>query len=229
LPAGGATSQWSIVELAGSASELHHRDPVNAPRTVTLCRVSHPAVVLGSVQPDGDVDRGRAASFGLEIVRRRTGGGAVLVEPGALAWIEVYVSNDDRLWVPDVGRAFWWLGQAWADALEALGVGGASVHHGPPVTTAWSAKVCFAGTGAGEVTVRGRKVVGMAQRRTRAGALFQCAALLRWDAARLLDVLDLAEAERAEGAVTLGDAATGLGPARRVGDIERSLVEHLPS
>jgi lipoate-protein ligase A len=89
--------------------------------------------------------------------------------------------------------------------------------------------VCFAGTGAGEVTVRGRKVIGMSQRRTRAGALFQCAALIRWDAARLLEVLSLREAERAEGAVTLGAVATGLGPAQHVDDIERSLVEHLPS
>jgi hypothetical protein len=69
----------------------------------------------------------------------------------------------------------------------------------------------------------------MAQRRTRAGAAFQCAALLRWDAARLLEVLDLSEMERAEGAVKLGTAAAGLGPARRVVDIERSLIEHLPS
>ncbi len=229
MPAGAATSPWSVVELAASAGELHHRDTVQTPRTVTLCRVSRPALVLGSTQPDGDVDRARAASSGLEVVRRRSGGGAVLVEPGALAWVEVYVSSDDPLWVPDVGRAFWWLGQAWADALTALGVAGADVHRGPPVTTAWSAKVCFAGTGAGEVTARGRKVVGMAQRRTRAGALFQCAALLAWDPGRLLEVLDLSEVERAEGAVTLGAAAAGVGPARRVGDIERSLVERLPS
>jgi lipoate-protein ligase A len=41
------------------------------------------------------------------------------------------------------------------------------------------------------VTVDGAKVVGLCQRRTRAGALFQCAALLRWDPARLVDLLDL--------------------------------------
>ncbi|HEX6476246.1 MAG TPA: hypothetical protein VF005_03150, partial [Acidimicrobiales bacterium] len=91
------------------------------------------------------------------------------------------------------------------------------------------AKVCFAGTGAGEVTVRGRKIVGIAQRRTRAGALFQCAALVEWDARRLLEVLDLVEPERAEGVVALAAAAAGLGPAIRVDDIERALVSHLPS
>jgi lipoate-protein ligase A len=229
VPAGVATPRWSSAELAGSAGELHHRDTVDAPRTVTFCRVDNPALVLGSTQPESDVDRVRATSAGLEVVRRRSGGGAVLVEPGALAWVEVYVSRDDPLWDPDVGRAFWWLGQVWADALTALGVAGAEVHRGPPVTAAWSARVCFAGTGSGEVTVGGRKVVGMSQRRTRAGALFQCAALMRWDARRLLEVLDLAEPERVEGAVALDAAAAGLGPAMGVEDIERSLVSHLPS
>ncbi len=228
MPVGAGAPGWRVVELAGSAVELHHREAVHEPRTVTLCRVSDPALVLGSTQPDEDVDRARAASLGLDVVRRRSGGGAVLVEPDALAWVEVSVSRDDPLWVPDVQRAFWWLGQAWADALTALGVTGADVHRGAPLATAWSAKVCFAGTGAGEVSVGGRKVMGMAQRRTRAGALFQCAALVRWDAPRLLAVLDLPEAVRAEGAAMLDGAAAGLGPARGVDDLERSLLEHLP-
>ena len=34
--------------------------------------------------------------------------------------------------------------------------------------------------------VDGRKVVGISQRRTRAGALFQCAALTRWNPAHTL-------------------------------------------
>lgn len=224
-----ATLPWKVVELAAGAGELHHRDTFEAPRTVTLCRVRSAALVLGSTQPDADVDHAAVASSALEVTRRRSGGGAVLVEPDALAWIEVYVSRADPLWVADVGRAFWWLGQAWADALTALGVPGADVHRGPPIATAWSSKVCFAGVGSGEVTVGGRKVVGMAQRRTRAGALFQCAALVRWDARRLLEVLVLTAPEREEGAVTLGAAAAGLGPAVGVEDIEHSLVSHLPS
>ena len=60
------------------------------------------------------------------------------------------------------------------------GGGGATVHGPAPPATAWSKLVCFAGLGPGEVTVAGAKVVGMGQRRTRAGALFQCAALLEW-------------------------------------------------
>jgi lipoate-protein ligase A len=217
-----------VARLVASAGELHHRDIVDKPRTVTLCRVRRAALVLGSTQPDRDVDRDAAASSGLEVTRRRSGGGAVVVEPGALAWVDVYVPRDDPLWVSDVAKAFWWLGEAWSESLAALGVNGAEVHRRPPITTAWSSKVCFAGVGAGEVTIRGRKVVGMAQRRTRAGAMFQCAALVRWDARRLLDVLALSESEREEGAAALAGAAAGVGPAAGADDLERSLVSHLP-
>lgn len=223
-----AAFDWSVVELAGSAGELHHRDTFEAPRTVTICRAHRAALVLGSTQPDADVDQAGVASSGVEVTRRHSGGGAVLVERDAVVWIDVYVSRMDPLWVADVGRAFWWLGQVWADTLTALGVPRADVHRGPLVSTAWSSKVCFAGLGSGEVTVGGRKVVGIAQRRTRAGSLFQCAALVRWDARRLLEVLALTEAERDEGAVSLGAAAIGLGPALRIEDIEQSLVSHLP-
>jgi lipoate-protein ligase A len=222
------TFPWRVVELGGSAGDLHHRDTFEAPRTVTLCRVRRAALVLGSTQADTDVDHARVASSGLEVTRRRSGGGAVLVEPHALAWIEVYVSRTDPLWLADVGRAFWWLGQAWVDALTVLGVPDARVHRGPPVTTAWSSKVCFAGLGSGEATVGGRKVVGMSQRRTRDGALFQCAALLQWDPRPLLELLALTDRERDEGAVSLGVAATGLAPAVSVEDVAQSLVAHLP-
>jgi hypothetical protein len=68
----------------------------------------------------------------------------------------------------------------------------------------------------------------MAQRRTRAGAMFQCAALVQWDARQLLDVLALSESERKEGAAALAGAAAGVGPAAGVDDLERSLVSHLP-
>ena len=143
---------------------------------------------------------------GTPAVRRRSGGGAVLMEPGGLVWVDVFVPAGDPLWQSDVGRAFAWLGDAWAGALGA----GATVHAGPLVTTAWSKLVCFAGLGPGEVTVAGAKVVGMAQRRTRAGALFQCAALREWRPDRLLDRLALDAGERRQVAEELAGVAAGV-------------------
>jgi lipoate---protein ligase len=145
--------------------------------------VTSPALVLGSTQPAVDERE-------VPVVRRRTGGGAVLVRPDEQLWVDVLLPAGDPLWDDDVGRSFHWMGQAWVDALRTTGVE-AAWHHGAMVCTPWCRQVCFAGIGSGEVTVDGRKVVGLAQRRTRAGALFQCAALLRWDAAALVDLLSL--------------------------------------
>src|SRR5947208_2440048 len=170
---------FPIHRLTGTATELHHRD-LPAERGVWILEAVRPALVLGSTQPMIDV-------HDVEVVRRRSGGGAVFVEPGATLWVDVVVPKGDELWDDDVGRSTYWLGDAWARACGR----GATVHRGPMVRTPWSDRVCFAGLGPGEVTVGGRKVVGISQRRWRDGALFQCAALLRWDyeaTARRLDV-----------------------------------------
>ena len=131
----------------------------------------------------------------------------MLVEPGALIWVDVLVPADDDLWEADVGRAFAWLGAAWAGALADAGMPGATCHDGPLVTTPWSGLVCFAGLGPGEVCVDGAKAVGMSQRRTRAGALFQTAALLEWRPERLLERLALSEEDRRRGARELRNVA----------------------
>jgi hypothetical protein len=52
--------------------------------------------------------------------------------------------------------------------------------------------------------------VGLSQRRTRALALFQCAALLAWDPDASLDLLVLDGDERAEGRALLAGAAAAL-------------------
>lgn len=219
---------WPVSEHRGPAAALHALDVPAVPgRALRLLRVTRPAVVLGSAQPAAAVDGAAAARAGLDVVRRRTGGGAVVVEPGRLVWVDVVVPAVDPLWQADVGRAFWWLGEAWAAALADVGVDGAVAHRGPLGRSRWSSTVCFAALGPGEVSVEGRKVVGMAQRRTRRGALFQCAVPLAWEPATLLDVLALDPRERAGAVADLTGAVravAGVAPA----DLETALAAHLP-
>lgn len=162
---------------------------------MSVFEVERPALVVGSTQPWSAADAGRAAAAGVEVVRRHSGGGAVLLRPGAVAWVDVLVPTGDRLWDRDVNRAFLWLGRAWAAALADVGVGGATVHDGPLVRSLWSARACFAGLGPGEVIVEGRKVVGMSSRRRREGALFQCAALVEWDPDGIAELVGAPRAE----------------------------------
>jgi lipoate-protein ligase A len=201
---------WRVEVLRDGIGERVAARPVGE-RSVVVFDVARPTLVLGSSQADDVVDWERVRERGVEVVHRRSGGSAVLVEPGAAVWVDVTIPAGDRWWDHDVGRAFHWLGAAWAEVLIAGGVL-ARWHDGAMQRTPWSLWVCFAGLGPGEVTVGGRKVVGLSQRRTREGALFQCCAALRWEPERLLDLLALGDADRARAAADVADVATGLGP-----------------
>lgn len=173
---------WAVERATGSAAAFHARPLPDPPARAVWCFAPDaPALVLGSSQPDSAVDHEVAARHGVAVVRRRSGGGAVLLEPGAALWVDVVVPHGDPRWHDDVGVAFHWLGEAWAEALAATGAGDPVVHRGPMVRSRWAPLVCFAGLGPGEVTLGGRKVVGISQRRTRTAARFQCIVHRRWN------------------------------------------------
>jgi lipoate-protein ligase A len=168
----------AVGHRSGSAAELHAVDafgagPIDVPH-VWRCEVTAPAIVLGSRQTHDVLDLDACARRGLAIVRRRSGGGAVLVEPGAIVWIDVVLPHGVA--PDDIRGSMEWVGECWRDALGRLGATttALTVHRGPMVCTPWSDLVCFAGTGPGEVLIGGRKLVGLSQRRTRDGIRVQC-------------------------------------------------------
>ena len=186
-PEAPGAAVWNIERARGAPADLHRRGlPVPARRLLRWCEADRAGLVLGSAQPESDVDAAVAAARGVQVVRRRSGGSAVLVGPGEVIWADVVIPRDDPLWSDDVGLAPLWVGAVWA---KALGLPGVSVHRGAMRPGRWGWLVCFGGVGPGEVLVDGRKVVGISQRRTREAALFQCAALTRWDPADTLALL----------------------------------------
>lgn len=198
---------WPLEPLTATPAHIHGRELEMSERRLVVCRPSTPALVLGSVQAEADFDREVLTARGLEVVRRRSGGGAVLVRPDNLLWTEVVLPASDPLWEADVGRSFLWLGRAWAEALRLCGIERAGVYEGPLIHSRWSRRICFAGLGPGEVTVAGRKVVGLSQRRTREGAVFHGATLLDWDPADIVSVVSATEAERSELEAQLAELA----------------------
>lgn len=196
-------------------------------RTALLVRPDRRALVLGSAQPDGDADRAACAVAGVEVVRRRSGGGAVLVGPADQVWLDVFVPFDDPLYEPDVSRASWWLGELWVEALAAAGMAGCAVHRGPLVTGPHGRTACFAGLGPGEVTAEGRKLVGISQRRDRRGAWLFSMALCPEPPGRppLEGLLRLGPAERSALASELDRSTTVL--AVPPGELEAALVARL--
>lgn len=163
-----------------TAGEFHAADllagvaPGGAP-LVWQHEVTVPALVLGSTQRDDVADREACEARGVEVVRRRSGGGAVLLVPGGVTWVDVIVPAGGAGWSDDVHRPMVWLGEQLAEVLRTVtGRTDVSVHAGSMVATEWSRTVCFDGLGAGEVVLGGAKLVGISQRRTRAGARLQC-------------------------------------------------------
>jgi lipoate---protein ligase len=221
-------SDWELRRLSGPAADLHAEPFPTAPtRAVWVLEATAPALVLGSTQSDELVGGDAAAAAGIELARRRSGGGVVLVVPGETAWVDVILPSGDPLWDDDVARGTHWLGRTWQSALADLGVAPTDVHEGRLACGPLGRLVCFATVGAGEVTVPAgdgsRKVVGISQRRTRAGARFQCAAYRRWDPEPLARLLRLGD----EGRRALAGAAVGTD--RDPATLVDAFLRHLPS
>ena len=184
----GRGKWWEVVSTVGTAEELHSRPiPPHCERLVWSHRVERPALVLGSTQPDEHI--AIDASAKAEVVRRRSGGGAVLVQTYD-TWIDVLIGSDDRLWDDDVGKAFEWLGQVWERTFQSMNVP-ALAHTGGLENREAGKVVCFAGLGPGEVSdADGIKLLGLSQRRTRTVARFQCLVPYRSPLSHTTELLD---------------------------------------
>ena len=168
---------------------LHGLVPDGRHRLAEWYEVATSALVLGSAQRDDVVDAQACVTAGIDVVRRRSGGGVVLLVPGESLWLDVVVPRSDPLWHDDVAAAMWWLGDVWCEAFAACGIVGATVHRGALLHTPWSRLVCFDGTGAGEVLVGERKAVGISQRRTRDWLRLQSSVHLVWRPELLVSLL----------------------------------------
>lgn len=188
------SGQWVVERWRGGAALLHGRPLLtDGRRRLALMEVTRPAIVLGSTTPVPDEPA--AECEGVDIVRRRSGGGLVWLAPGESTWLDVTIPRDDPLWEDDIGRSFLWLGRVIAGALAELGVPTTvqAAGHEPGRD---GSLVCFAGRGAGELLVGDRKLVGMSQRRTRAAARIQCVWYRSWTMDGLRPVVGDAVAER---------------------------------
>jgi lipoate-protein ligase A len=167
------------------------------------------AIVVGSAQRlDGlEVD-------GAAVVRRGTGGGAVICDPAYLM-LDVVLPRGDARVRHDLAESYAWLADALLASLAALG--GRGLRAVPPGEVrarsdedrALGRLACFAGLGPYEIVdAQGRKLVGLAQRRRRGAGLFQAAMYLRGSREPLAELLPIASAEREALRARLAEVAT---------------------
>ncbi len=179
--------------------------------------VDTPALLLGASQKAASVDAAACREAGVAVYQRAAGGLVVLADRDMLG-LDVALPRDDPLLLPDLTASYRWLGEAWSAALRSVGLGAALVDvegaranaRDESRETRLARQVCFGGLSPYEVTVCGRKVVGLAQVRRRYGALFQAAVQARWVPARLTTLLALSPDDRASLTRVLEARVTGL-------------------
>ena len=237
--------------MRGDAGALHDR-PIEPVARVEVLEVERSAVVLGSTQSFNVVDVGCAEAAGFSVVRRRSGGGVVILQPDDHVWIDITVPRGHRLWNDDVERATWWLGDVWCTVLRdvvqdvpkevanaaaagSLPGGGSplewAVYRDKLVATAPERAVCFASVGPGEV-VRREMNAGVNHKSAGVGHKVvgisqrrtKDAARFQCTVFRAIDVALYERLLRIDVAASLGDA---VGVGEKLDDISRMAVERL--
>src|SRR5688500_8057100 len=129
-----------------------------APPTLRFYRWDPPCLSLGRNQP-ARVAMSELRQRGLDLVRRPTGGLAVLHDRELTYSVCVRV---DQLGSPRAAYAV--INRALLGGLVRFGVPAESAGENTSAAAFRRAGSCFAGTAPGEVGVRGRKLIGSAQR-----------------------------------------------------------------
>lgn len=195
------------IDEALLTSRLHRQGPP----TVRFFAWRPATISLGYGQAlDGRVDLAAAADIGIGLVRRPTGGSAILHEgPELELTYSVTAAEDDFLGADDLSITYRWIGTALATGLRALGAAAEMVAVQPSDPAAMPA-FCFARTGSYEIEVKGRKLVGSAQRRRESGFLQHGSVMLGAEPERLRRVFP-GERDPLAGMTTL-EAALGRRP-----------------
>lgn len=188
-PADGA---WN---MAADDALLRAVGAGGSPPTLRLYGWQPACLSLGYGQRASHVDRGRLRALGWGLVRRPTGGGAIL-HCDELTY-SVTIPLDHLLAAGGIVESYRRLSAALAAAVSAFGLQPrADRLEGAAARTV----VCFETPSHYELTVGGRKLVGSAQARRHGGLLQHGTLPLHGDLARICDALAYADDEARETA-----------------------------
>jgi lipoate-protein ligase A len=174
--------------------------------TLRLYAWNPPCLSLGHAQPFADVDMARLKSHGWEVVRRATGGRAIL-HTDELTY-SVIAPNDEPRVAGTVLESYNRLAQALLHAVRDLELP-VEMKEGKADNSSAPNPVCFEVPSTYEITVNGKKLIGSAQARKKEGVLQHGSLPLSGDLTRICDALAFpSEAARTEAAQRLLSRAT---------------------
>ncbi len=205
-------SRWRLIVDPPASGErnmeidtrLLHEATQDALPTLRLYQWSRPTLSVGYAQPLDEIDTDAAERMQVSIVRRPTGGRAVYHHKEVTYAVAI---GEGANHYGSLREIYMLAEKAVEDALRELGV---PVDLEPRQATGLRSACCFSSRTRHEITVRGKKVVGSAQRRIRGGALQHGSVILSIDKKRYLSLMRFKnEAERNEAATLLGGVNDG--------------------
>ena len=179
-PARGA---WN---MALDESILEHIGRGESAPTLRLYAWTPACLSLGHAQPYADVDLPRLKQHGWEVVRRATGGRAIL-HTDELTY-SVIASSDEPRVEGSVLESYNRLAQALLLAVKSLEIP-VEMKEGKANVGGTQNPVCFEVPSTYEITVNGKKLIGSAQARKKEGVLQHGSLPLTGDLTRICQVL----------------------------------------
>lgn len=207
------------------------------PATVLrLFAFSPPGITLGHSQDPGrELDLGKVRAEGVPWATRPTGGRAIFHEQEWTFSLATRPGPDG--WAADAATAYVRTCAVLLRALRALGVpaelsAGSARGPGAPRAAGGPAAPCFASTARSELTLNGRKLAGIAQRRVRGALLQQGSLLLGAGHLRLAAYLPIPPEQQASVRAGLAAASSDAGGHLRAGaslaDLAEAIAHELP-
>jgi lipoate-protein ligase A len=156
--------------------------------TLRLYAWNPPCLSLGYAQPNNDVDRASLNLYGWQLVRRPTGGRAIL-HTDELTYSIMGPASEPRL-AGSVLESYQRLSRALLAALQSLGINAQATTINDSVTPNNDTNpVCFEAPSYYEITFNGKKLIGSAQARRKEGILQHGTLPLCGDLTRITQVL----------------------------------------
>jgi len=193
----------------------------SSPPTLRFYGWSPPCVSLGYFQPFEVVDLDACAGHGVDVVRRPTGGRAILhdAELTYSVALPASVLGEEVGVLPSYHR----ISRALQAGLAALGVATTMAPPSAAPTTVEHGPACFDRPSAHEILLQGRKLVGSAQVRRGSAVLQHGSVLIEARTARLVLCLRGAAADKARlDAAVIGLAEVGVS---ELGAVRAALVK----
>ena len=192
--------------MAIDAAILSAVETGSSPPTLRLYNWNPPCLSLGYNQPYSDIDVDQLVANNWDVVRRPTGGRAIL-HTDELTYAVIGPKSDPRL-AGSLMDSYKNISQALFDALSKLGLP-AEVHSGKN-PEAHHQPVCFENPSNFEITANGKKIIGSAQSRKKNCILQHGSLPLTGDLTRITRVLEYSNPgeQRQAGKTLLRNAAT---------------------